>query len=175
MSTHNWYREYDYKSFEIFHNAKFRVLIFKAAELFNSSEGPANAVMEEEIVTPAWVAEISEAIMEIITLMYNFFNVEHKLSKNPSVKARFSTICSLLRVENEYCKYFFTMSIEFRVNRILACSLRLNRFLECILDDLQELRKHMDQTLVDNLDEVYLFIQQRIREALEVTLSERDH
>lgn len=175
LNMYNWYREYDYKSFEIFHNAKFRLLIFKAAELFNHSEGPINAVVEEDIITPPWVYEISEAIMEIITLMYNFFNVEHKLSKNPSIKARFSTICSLLKVENEYCKYFFTMSIEFRVNRVLACSLRLNRFLECILEDLKELRKHMDQTLVDNLDEVYLFMQQRIREALEVTRSQKDH
>lgn len=49
------------------------------------------------------------------------------------MKSRLRKICSVLRVEIEYCKYFLTMSVEFRINRILASSLRIKRFMECIV------------------------------------------
>lgn len=46
----------------------------------------------------------------MLTLLYNFYNIEYKLSKNQEVKIRFLTICSVLKVENEYTKFFYTMS-----------------------------------------------------------------
>lgn len=44
----------------------------------------------------------------------------------------------------------------------MASLLRLNKFLNLIVDELKILRKHMDQTLLDNLEEVELFMQQRL-------------
>lgn len=44
------------------------------------------------------------------------------------------------------------MSLQFRMNRILAGSIRLNRFMSCILEELSLLKKHLDQTLLDNLN-----------------------
>ena len=107
--------------------------------------------------------------MEITTLLYNFFNVEEKLAKNQIVKRKYLAICSVLKIEKEYSHYFFTMSQEFRINRIIGCCLRLNRFMQAIFSLLSEMEKDLDQTLLDNLEEVYLFMQQRIRETLEIT------
>lgn len=78
-------------------------------------------------------------------------------------------ICTVLKIEKEYTSYFFTMSQQFRENRIMACCLRINRFMQEIFATLAEIKKHIDQTLLDNLEEVYLYMQQRLRETLEVT------
>lgn len=118
---------------------------------------------------------MAEAFTEISVLLYNFFYVEEKLTNNREVKKLFSKIYTVLRIENEYSKYFFTMSKNFRINRILAVCLRLNQFIEAIFKGIEDIRKSLDQTLLDNLNEVYLFMEQKIQETLEMTKEQEDH
>lgn len=41
--------------------------------------------------------------------------------------------------------------------------IRLNRFLEALFPHIDSVKKNFDQTFVENLDEVYLFILQKIK------------
>lgn len=91
------------------------------------------------------------------------------------MKSRLRKICSVLRVEIEYCKYFLTMSVEFRINRILASSLRIKRFMECIVQFMNDFKREMDEKLLDNLSEVDCYLKQKILETLEITKSQGDH
>lgn len=71
----NWYIEYDFKVFHILNDSQFGSMIFKLAEMFGDVEGPMPDP-EEENSAPKWILEIAEAVMEMSTLLYNFFNVE---------------------------------------------------------------------------------------------------
>ena len=65
--------------------------------MFAEVEGPPS-VSEEENNTPEWIAEVAESVMEISTLLYNFFNVEEKLAEDPLLKTKYLAICSVLKI-----------------------------------------------------------------------------
>jgi hypothetical protein len=60
-------------------------------------------------------------------------------------------ICLISKVESEYGRYFFTSSSEFRIRRMLASGLRLNKYLIYMLPCLDDLKKDMDQKLKENV------------------------
>ena len=84
--------------------------------------------------------------------MYNFFYVEEKLSGVAVLKSLFKRIHTLLKVEYEYGKFFFILSEEFRLVRIMASCLRFSRFLEAIVKEIRKEHGRFDQTLTDNMD-----------------------
>ena len=68
----NWYIEYDNKTFNIFNKPKYSKYIFKAAELFVNSiphESP------ESVEVSEWVTALSNAVKDVVQLLYNFFYV----------------------------------------------------------------------------------------------------
>ena len=77
-----------------------------------------------------WNSAIANTVNEILLLLYNFFYVEEKLTNNEIVKDVFLKIYTVLKVENTYASLFYIRSENFRENRILSSSIRLNRFLE---------------------------------------------
>jgi hypothetical protein len=87
----------------------------------------------------------------------------------------FFQIHTVLKVENLYSSYFYTASENFRISRILACTIRLNRFLEALFDHIQNIKKNLDETFLENLDEVYIFIQQKLKETLGKTQQLGNH
>ena len=122
----NWYIEYDNQTFAIMHKPKYEKYIFKAADMFINAE----FALPPEIGEVAdWVNALSHAVKDIIQLLYNFFYVEEKLVEQEIVKMTFFQLYNVLKVENLYSKFFFIGSENFRINRILASMIRLNRFL----------------------------------------------
>ena len=108
------------------HKPKYEKYIFKAADMFINAE----FALPPEIGEVAdWVNALSHAVKDIIQLLYNFFYVEEKLVEQEIVKMTFFQLCNVLKVENLYSKFFFIGSENFRINRILASMIRLNRFL----------------------------------------------
>ena len=47
--------------------------------------------------------------------------------------------------------------------------IRLNRFLEALFVHIDGIRKSLDETFIENLDEVYIYIQQKLKETLTKT------
>ena len=145
------------------HNPKYERYIFKVSSLFNNSE-----IIRSTDTTEVsdWVAALANAVRDICQLMYNFFNVEEKLANSEILKATFLLVHNVLKVENLYSSFFYVSSENFRINRILACMIRLNRFLEALFPHIDSVKKNFDQTFIENLDEVYLFILQKSKETL---------
>jgi len=81
----------------------------------------------------------------------------------------FFQIQTVFKVENSYCNFFYASSENFRINRILACIIRINKFLESLFEHIKIIKKHLDPTFLENLDEVYIFIQQKLKETLKQT------
>lgn len=79
------------------------------------------------------------------------------------IKVAFFQIYNVLKVENLYSSFFYIASENFRISRILACMIRLNRFMEGLFDHIKNLKKNLDETFLENLDEVYIFIQQKLK------------
>lgn len=48
----------------------------------------------------------------------------------------------------------------------MACLIRLNRFLEGLFPHISSIKKNLDFTFIENLDEVFFFIQQKLKETL---------
>jgi hypothetical protein len=71
-----------------------------------------------------------------------------------------------MAVESEYCGYFFLSSKEFRLHRLFACCLRLNRYVGNMLLFLSGLKQSMDRDLLSNLHLVYKFLSEKICETL---------
>ena len=83
----------------------------------------------ENIVVSEWVSVLANAVRDISQLMYNFFYVEEKLTDQEIIKVAFYQIHTVVKVENLYSNFFYIGSENFRISRILACMIRLNRFL----------------------------------------------
>jgi hypothetical protein len=54
----------------------------------------------------------------------------------------------VLKVENLYSGFFFMGSENFRINRILACMIRLNRFFEALFAHIEGIKKSLDETFI---------------------------
>lgn len=129
MSEGNWYIEFDNKTFSIVHKPKYEKYVFKAAEHYINAP-----IIEpsENIEVKEWVSTLSNAVRDISQLMHNFFYVEEKLANQEIIKVAFYQIHTVLKVENLYSNFFYVASENFRISRILACMIRMNRFLEAL-------------------------------------------
>lgn len=158
-----WYIEYDNRTFSILNKPKFEKHIYKVAQGFVEAQVCPPSL---EIEVSEWVPHLADAVKEISQLLYNFFYVEEKLTSNEVIKLAFLQIHTVLRVENLYSNFFYIFSENFRLNRILAECIRLNRFMEKIFESINNIRKSLEKNFLDNLDEVYIFMQQKIKETL---------
>lgn len=93
--------------------------------------------------------------------------MESRLEENgEDITDFFNNLVQLLDCEIRYTSFFRTRSPHFRFYRILASQIRLIRYLQFLYDKIQAQKAKFDATFFDNMQEVYLYIQQKVQETL---------
>ena len=169
MDYQLWYVDYDLQTLDLFRHdigaEEFADEIFEVTERFANKQGCYQVPAD----ISDWVRFISHATRQMVILLYNFFYVEEKLVNEEFNRLVYFKIHRVLMVENNYTNFFFLHGQPFRLARVTACLLRLSRFLQSTSTKFKRISKNLDKTFLENVNEVTIFIQQKITEILSKT------